>query len=199
MEGAQLILASGSPRRRELLDQMGLKYRVVTADVNEDVRAGESPASYVNRIASEKAQRVAKCNSSGLPVLAADTAVVLAGQILCKPGNPDEACDMLTRLSGRTHGVLTAVILHGADGVEHRRLSISRVTFAPLEADWIAAYCNSAEPLDKAGAYAIQGFAAQWIIRLEGSYSGVMGLPLYETMGLLREAGIQAVTPVNAN
>ena len=199
MVGTQLILASGSSRRRQLLDQMGLRYRVVRADVDERVKAGEAPASYVYRITSGKAWTVAQNNTSGLPVLAADTAVILAGQILGKPTNPDEVRDMLARLSGRTHEVLTAVILLGTDGVERRRLSISRVTFGVMEADWIAAYCNSDEPLDKAGAYAIQGFAAQWIIRLEGSYSGVMGLPLFETMELLRAAGIQALPPGNVN
>jgi len=196
MNGAQLILASGSSRRRQLLDQMGLKYRVESAEVDENSRPGEAPASYVCRVASAKARRVSQHNSAGLPVLAADTAVILDGQILGKPGNPDEARDMLERLSGRTHEVLTAVVLLGADGAEHRRLSVSRVTLGTLQADWIAAYCSSAEPLDKAGAYAIQGFAAQWISRLEGSYSGVMGLPLFETMELLREAGVHALPQV---
>jgi septum formation protein len=199
MVDAQFILASGSSRRRELLDQLGLHYAVVRADVEENVFAGEAPANYVNRIASEKARRVAATATSGLPVLAADTAVVLGGMILGKPEHSAGAREMLSRLSGHTHEVLTAVVLLTGDGVEHRRLSVSQVTFAPLEADWITAYCGSLEPLDKAGAYAIQGFAAQWISRLEGSYSGVMGLPLYETMELLRQAGIHAVPPLNVN
>ena len=119
--------------------------------------------------------------------------------MLGKPGNSACASEMLLGLSGRTHEVFTAVVLLSGGGVESRRLSVSQVTFAPLDPDWIAAYCNTAEPLDKAGAYAIQGCAAQWITRLEGSYSGVMGLPLFETLDLLRHAGIKALPGVNVN
>lgn len=199
MVDPRFILASGSSRRRELLDQLGLKYSVVSADVDENPFAGEAPADYVNRIASEKARGAAAEAPSGLPVLAADTVVVLDGMILGKPEHSAAARKMLSRLSGRTHEVLTAVVLLTGDGATHRRLSVSQVTFAPLEADWIAAYCGTSEPLDKAGAYAIQGIAAQWVSRLEGSYSGVMGLPLFETMELLRQAGIYAAPPINVN
>lgn len=188
-----LILASGSLRRKELLDQVGLSYEVVRADVDEGVNVGESPADYVLRIARKKARRVAALTTSELPVLAADTAVVLDGSILGKPRDVVHAAEMLRSLSGRTHEVLSAVVLLQRGGNEIRQLSISQVTFAPLAADWIAAYCATPEPLDKAGAYAIQGFAAQCITRLEGSYSGVMGLPLFETMELVRDAGIRVL------
>lgn len=194
---AQFILASGSSRRRELLDQMGLKYESVRADVDESGRPGETPTDYVYRIAAKKAHWVTANVSSELPVLAADTAVVLAGKILGKPGSSACAAEMLLSLSDRSHEVYSAVMLVTRSGVEFRRLSVSRVTFAPLDPGWIAAYCACAEPLDKAGAYAIQGLAARYISRLEGSYSGVMGLPLYETMDLLQNAGIQAVAGVN--
>ena len=188
--GAQFVLASRSPRRRELLNQMGLRYRVVEADITESAYSGESPADCVYRIAAKKARRVFENGFSALPVLAADTIVVLEGKILGKPGTSACASAMLQSLSGRTHEVLTSVVLLSSGGVESRKLSVSRVTFAPIDPDWIAAYCNTSEPLDKAGAYAIQGYAAQWIKRLEGSYSGVMGLPLYETAQLLRQAGV---------
>jgi len=197
MSHAQFILASGSARRRELLDQMGLRYTVQQADIAEHAYPGEAPVSYVERVAREKACWVATRAGSGLPVLAADTEVVLGGTVLGKPANSAAAKDMLTRLSGRTHEVFTAVVLIAGDETAQQRLSRSRVTFAPLEPDWIAAYCSGPEPLDKAGAYAIQGLAAQWIVRLEGSYSGVMGLPIYETMQLLREAGVHAAPPIN--
>jgi len=193
MKHAQFILASGSPRRRELLDRMGMQYVVSQAEVSEIAHPGETPEDYVNRIALEKASWVADRMESGLPVLAADTAVVLDGEILGKPAGPEDARQMLLRLSGRTHEVLTSVVLLSPDGVAHRRLNVSRVTFANLDTDWIGAYCGSREPLDKAGSYAIQGFAGQWVVRLDGSYTGVMGLPLSETMELLRQAGIPAM------
>jgi septum formation protein len=195
--GYQLILASGSPRRRELLDQVNLKYQVVRADVDETAYANESADQYVSRIALRKAQRVAGDPDCQLPVLAADTAVILDGEILGKPGNPGSARQMLEGLSGRTHEVFSAVVLVHVNGEEYRRLSVSCVTMAAMEPAWLDAYCRLAEPLDKAGAYAIQGLAAQWITRLEGSYSGVMGLPLFETMELLREAGLETLPPLN--
>lgn len=194
---AQFILASGSSRRRELLDQMGLEYQVLKADVDESARPGEAAADYVYRIAAKKAHWVTDREASALPVLAADTAVVLAGKILGKPGSSAAAAEMLLRLSGRSHEVFSAVMLVQRSGVESRRLSISQVTFAPLDAAWIAAYCACAEALDKAGAYAIQGFAARYICRLEGSFSGVMGLPLFETMELLQNGGIRLLPGIN--
>ena len=187
----QLVLASASPRRRELLDQVGLHYRVAPAEVDESAYPGEPAADYVLRIAAAKARQVNSADNSGLPVLAADTAVVLDGAIMGKPGEALQAMDMLRELSGRSHEVLTAVVLLTSNGTELSDLGISRVTFAALEPEWISAYCATGEPLDKAGAYAIQGFAAQCISRIEGSYSGIMGLPLYETVQLLKKAGIQ--------
>jgi MAF protein len=183
-----LCLASGSPRRRELLGQIGLDHIVLVAQIDESVRPGEAPAAYVERLAREKAldvwQRVRP-----LPVLAADTAVVLDGIIYGKPRDRDEALEMLGRLSGRTHEVLTAVALATADGVR-TRLSASTVTFREIAPEERAAYWETGEPADKAGGYAVQGRAAVFIERLTGSYSGVMGLPLFETAELLREAGL---------
>jgi len=189
----QFILASGSSRRRELLDKFGFTYLVVQADVDENLRPGELPADYVRRIAMKKARWVAGSHDGTLPVLAADTAVVLEGKVLGKPRDQVHATEMLLNLSGRSHEVFSAVFLLSPGGQEAHRLCVSRVTFAPLSPEWIAAYCSTGEPMDKAGAYAIQGFAAQYINRLEGSYSGVMGLPLFETMELLRIAGISTL------
>jgi septum formation protein len=193
----RIILASASPRRRQLLDQVGVVHRAVNAEVDESVRAGERAAGYVARIAASKAHNVAARETGELPVLAADTAVVLHGNILGKPANAEEARSMLRRLSGQVHEVLSAVTLLTPAGVELHRASCSRVTFAPMDSAWIDAYCLTAEPLDKAGAYAIQGHAAQYISRLEGSYSGVMGLPLFETLELLRCAGIHILPGLN--
>ena len=190
----QFILASASSRRRELLDQAGLIYQVKPAHIDESVVPDESPGDYVVRIATLKANKARSGDTSQLPVLAADTAVVLEDRIFGKPADVEHAIDMLGSLSGRTHQVMTAVVLLARDGEEFKALNTSRVTFAKLDPGWIEAYCASGEPLDKAGGYAIQGLAAEVISRLEGSYSGVMGLPLFETLRMLRKAGIQ--TPV---
>lgn len=183
-----LVLASTSPRRRELLSQLGVAFEVLSVAVDERPLPGELAADHVCRLALSKA----RAGVAELPeacVLGADTVVVVEGDILGKPRDAQEAAAMLRRLSGRTHVVLTGVAcLHGsAHGV---RLSESRVSFRPLSAPEISAYCGTGEPLDKAGAYAIQGRAAAFIRHLEGSYSGVMGLPLYETADLLAAAGI---------
>lgn len=180
-----IILASQSPRRRELLEQIGAQFTVVQSEVDESPLPAEDAESYVRRIALAKAKagrRAAK--TSALPVLGADTAVVLDRTILGKPGTVSNAERMLRRLSGRTHEVMSgvAVILGDRRRVE---LQISRVTFKTLRDDEIRAYCETREPLDKAGAYAIQGLAAGFVAHLEGSYSGVMGLPLFETCALL--------------
>lgn len=193
----QLLLASSSSRRRELLDQIGLEYEVLGTEVDETARPGEEAADYVCRIATEKARWAASATSTRLPVLAADTAVVIDGRIMGKPADTDHAADMLRQLSGRTHKVYSAVSLYLPGGSEDLRLNISEVTFAPIDANWITSYCASAEPMDKAGAYAIQGRAAQYISKLEGSYSGVMGLPLFETTDLLRCAGIAVLPGLN--
>lgn len=185
-----LILASSSPRRSELLRQVGVDFRVVVADVDESVNPGEAPADYVLRVARDKVLAVQRREAGALPVLGADTTVVLAGCILGKPGGRAEAAEMLARLSGRTHEVYSAVALaRGPRGVEHR-LSVTRVTFAQLEPGWIENYIDTGDPMDKAGAYGVQGRAAAKIVRIDGSFSGVMGLPLFETCELLRCAEV---------
>jgi len=180
-----LILASASPRRRDLLRQLGVRFEIIPADVDESVNQDEPPGAYVTRLARAKALAVWRAEGGRLPVLGSDTAVVLDGEILGKPVDRDDAVAMLQRLSGRTHEVYSGVALvHGADRVEDR-LNVSRVTFAELEAEWIAAYCATGDSMDKAGAYGVQGRAGERIARIEGSFYGVMGLPLYETSRLL--------------
>ncbi len=181
-------LASVSPRRRELLAQIGVPHVVTGAHIDETALSGESPRDYVQRMARSKALAVWSQDPS-LPVLAADTTVVLDDVIFGKPQDRSDAIRMLLALSGRTHEVLTAVALATAAGVA-LRLSESRVQFRTLTAEECAAYWDTGEPRDKAGAYAIQGRAAMFIASLSGSYSGVMGLPLFETAELLRAAGI---------
>lgn len=185
----QLILASASPRRHELLKQLGLRFRVAISDIDESVLADESPQSYVSRVARDKATVVALGNASGLPVLAADTSVVIGGSILGKPQSVAEAEQMLRQLSGQWHEVYSAVVLLDSRQMPSSRLNITGVRFAPLEEAWIKAYVASGEPMDKAGAYGVQGCAAHRISEIRGSYSGVMGLPLFETMELLHAAG----------
>lgn len=185
-----IYLASASPRRQELLRQLGLDFEVVPSRLDEVPLPGERPADYVQRVARDKAHYVARrIQEQGLaprPVLGADTEVVLDGEVLGKPRDRAHGLEMLRRLSGRTHDVLSGVcVVH--DGREHAALNVSRVTFRPLTETEIAAYWDTGEPADKAGAYAIQGRAAAFIERLEGSYSGVMGLPLYELAGILRK------------
>jgi septum formation protein len=187
---ARVILASASPRRQRLLQQIGVAFRVVVADVDERVLPDESPDAYTQRVARDKALTVLRREAAGLPVLAADTAVVLDGEILGKPADRIDAERMLGRLSGRTHEVYSAIALALAPDRVEQRLNVSRVSFAALEADWIGAYCDTGDPMDKAGAYGVQGRAAEKIARIEGSFSGVMGLPLFETAELLRRAEV---------
>ena len=184
-----LYLASASPRRHELLTQIGVPHIVVSADVDESTHTGEAPHAYVQRIARDKA-RVVWERKRDMPALAADTTVVLDGIIYGKPRDRAQAIEMLTHLSGRTHEVLTAVALADARGIE-LRMSVSSVKFRVLALEECAAYWETGEPRDKAGAYAIQGFAAVFIESLSGSYSGVMGLPLHETANLLRTFGVR--------
>jgi len=178
-----------------LLSQIGITAEVVTADVDETPLPGESPERYVRRLAIAKAEAVYQGLrvQGGGPVLGADTAVVAGGSILGKPRDREEALAMLGLLSGRTHRVLTGVAL--IDGGVHFRLSDSRVSFRPLSAAEATAYWETGEPADKAGAYAIQGLGAVFVSGLEGSYSGVMGLPLFETAELLSLAGIELFAP----
>ena len=181
-----IVLASSSPRRRELLRQIGVAFQVIPADVDEAVLPAERPADYVLRVAREKAAAVWVRADGALPVLAADTAVVLDGSILGKPADRAEAVAMLKRLSDRTHEVFSAVAVRARPDRAADCVNVTRVTFAPLEPAWIEEYCDSGEPMDKAGAYGVQGRAAARIVRIEGSFSSVMGLPLYETSELLR-------------
>jgi len=185
-----LILASASPRRRELLDQIGIQYRVVVADLDEIAHADESPGDYVCRMAREKACTIMQVEKAGIPVLGADTAVIIDDQILGKPVDRQHAIEMLSGLSGRTHEVWSAVAVALPDGRVLQDLNVTRVSFAVMAPAWIETYCDSGDPMDKAGAYGVQGLAAQKIERLEGSYSSVMGLPLFETSQLLRQAGL---------
>ena len=188
-----IVLASRSPRRAELLRQIGIAFEVFAVDVDESVAPGEAPRDYVCRVARAKAERAAAAlagRAAPVIVLAADTTIALDGDIIGKPADSADCCRILARLSGHEHEVLSAVALASATGIEVR-LAPSRVAFRRLESREIEAYCASAEPRDKAGAYAIQGRAACFVRRLEGSYSAVMGLPLFETAELLRAANIE--------
>ncbi|HEV3018519.1 MAG TPA: Maf family protein [Burkholderiaceae bacterium] len=203
---ADIYLASRSPRRRELLHQIGVRFETLLlraeprrpADVDESQHPSESAEAYVERVALEKAvcgQRVLIARSQVFhPVLAADTVVVVDGQILGKPENGAQAAQFLHQLSGRTHEVRTSVALAAAPGPNVTPMlatSVSRVTLRTISDEEIQRYCDSNEPLDKAGGYAIQGRAAIFVAKLEGSYSGVVGLPLAETALLLMRAGIR--------
>jgi septum formation protein len=178
-----LILASSSPRRRELLSQIGVRFEVQSADLDETPHANEPPHAYVARLAVQKALAVALHGFQ--PVLGADTTVVLDEQILGKPRDANEARTLLNRLSGRTHKVCTAVAL--VQGVRQEvRVVETLVRFTKLRAQEIDAYIATGEPMDKAGAYGIQGLGAVFVQELHGSYSNVVGLPLFETAALLR-------------
>jgi len=185
-----IYLASASPRRRELLCQLDIEFEAMPSDLVEVPLPDESPSQYVVRVALDKARHVARAlaarGRSPAPVLGADTEVVLDGEILGKPVDAKHGQAMLKRLAGRTHEVLSAIALI-AGGRERTALARSRVTFAPLTDAEIAAYWASGEPADKAGGYAIQGRAAAFITHIEGSYSGIVGLPLHELDRLLRE------------
>jgi len=183
-----LCLASASPRRRELLAQLGVPHVLAVPDIDETVLAGESAADYVVRMARAKARSVHP-QGEDLPVLAADTTVVIEERICGKPADAEEGIAMLLRLSGRSHEVLTAVALAVRGEVNHR-LSRSEVRFRHLSLMEATAYWNSGEPQDKAGSYAVQGHGAVFVEHLSGSYSGVMGLPLFETAELLAAAGL---------
>jgi septum formation protein len=186
-----IYLASNSPRRADLLRQIGVNFHVIAAAIDESATPGETPEAHVTRLALEKA-RAGHATLQGehrRPVLGADTMVVAGDVAMGKPCDREDAIHMLQSLSGRTHRVLSAVAL--VDAGEACRLSISHVTFRTLTREECAAYWGMGEPADKAGGYAIQGLAAMFISRLEGSYSGVMGLPLYETAELLAAAGVR--------
>ena len=198
----KIYLASKSPRRRELLRQIGVDFELLllrdqsgrVADVTELVLPGEAAVDYVHRVTREKVDAAMQIIlTRHLPlraVISADTTVVLDQDILGKPGSPAEASAMLHRLSGRTHQVLTSVALRSADAT-WQITQRSDVTFASLTAETIRAYCAGAEPYDKAGGYGIQGYAASFVTHMAGSYTGIMGLPLFETAQLLRQAGLR--------
>ncbi|MFW5815290.1 MAG: Maf family protein [Wenzhouxiangella sp.] len=184
-----LILASASPRRRELLDRCGVPFTVVVSEVDERVIEGEPAPDYVLRLAHAKAAAVQRLHPRSF-VLGADTTVVGGGQILGKPGDAGQARNMLRQLSGGCHEVMSGVALLSPDGRKSERFSVTEVEFALLPEAWIDSYVATGDCLDKAGAYGIQNEAGLWIRRLSGSYTGVVGLPLFETAELLREAGL---------
>ncbi|WP_422910256.1 Maf family protein [Pseudomonas sp. MAC6] len=198
---ATLYLASGSPRRRELLTQIGVPFLTQIAPIDENALPGESPFAYVERLALAKghAGLAALADSDGAVVLGADTAVVLDGRILGKPRDRADALATLQALSGRSHQVLTAVALVSRER-QAARVVTSQVTFRPLSQAEIEAYWASGEPQDKAGSYGIQGLAAVFVSQLQGSYSAVVGLPLCETAALLAEFAIPCwqTVPVNS-
>lgn len=188
--GGVLVLASASPRRAQLLRDAGITFDVQPADVDETVRAGETPQSYVRRVAQAKARKAAE-GLDGRVVLAADTIVVVDDEILGKPRDAEDAKRMLRRLSGRTHEVLTAVCLLAPQApVESCEVCATMVEFASLTAADIDWYVTTGEPFDKAGAYAIQGLASRFVERIEGSYSNVVGLPVSLFCRMCKDAGI---------
>lgn len=185
-----IILASASPRRHELLAQLGIRFEALDADIDESRLPDETPGEYAERLAGAKAVegwRLAGCDR---PALGADTIVVLDREVLLKPISREDAQSMLRRLSGQTHVVISAVALAMNPNSVSSRVNRTRVTFAAMPEAWIARYCAGDEPMDKAGAYAVQGVAARWIRHIDGSFSGVMGLPLYDTAVLLADAGL---------
>jgi nucleoside triphosphate pyrophosphatase len=183
MENVDLVLASASPRRKELLRQIGVRFKSRAMAVDESLLPNESAVAYVRRLAETKAQ-AARDAAKGLPVLGADTIVVLGDRVMGKPLDEDDAMDMLQSLSGKQHLVITAVAVVAANRCE-LRMSSTRVTFAEIGPAQCRQYWRTGEPVDKAGAYAIQGLGAVFVASIEGSYSGVVGLPLAETRELL--------------
>ena len=192
-----LYLASGSPRRKELLSQIGLKYRQILPVVDETKEEDETPEGYVKRLAKLKALAGQKMLLQGeqKPVLGADTIVVLDGRVFGKPKDKDEAFAMLMALSGRTHQVMTAVAV--VTGFSEKVVcSCSKVSFREIDPDEARVYGETGEPMDKAGAYAVQGVGSIFVKKIEGSYSGIVGLPLMETATLLRETGVPILSSV---
>ena len=195
-----IYLASSSPRRAELLTQIGVQFNIIRLDIDESAYEGESAIDLVSRLSREKALKghelLQSKNESGL-VLAADTLINLQDKVLGKPVSVENCCSMLQQLSGQTHQVLTAIALIDPDGQLSGKCSVNEITFRNLKKQEIEQYCNSEEPGVKAGAYAIQGKAAIFIEHISGSYSAVMGLPLFETAQLLQQAGYNIQTHNN--
>lgn len=187
----QLVLASASPRRSELLRAAGYVFETDPADTDETVRPGEPASDYAMRVARDKA-RVVSARRPDAVVIAADTIVVVDGAILGKPADRDDAASMLARLSGRLHAVLTAVVV-AANGRDACHLEETSVRFARLSPEEIAWYASSGEPLDKAGAYAVQGLASRFVTGIDGSYSNVVGLPVAAVHKLLRDIGFDDI------
>ncbi len=188
-----IYLASNSPRRQELLQQMGVVFEVIPQFAPEQHQIHESPERYVARLAYEKAyDGWSRQDDQSIPVLGSDTVVVLEGKILEKPKNKEHAIDMLLQLSGQTHQVITAIALLNKDK-QQQSLSLTDVTFAKLDKPLCEAYWQTGEPVDKAGAYAIQGKGALFISHISGSYSAVMGLPIYETQQLLAQFSLPSM------
>ena len=190
MSAPRIVLASSSPRRRQLLEMLGIAVEVRPPHIAEVRAAGEAPRAYVERLAREKAGAV-----PGDLVLAADTTVVVDGEVLEKPTDTADALRMLERLAGRTHEVITAVALRAPGGTRHAT-DVTRVTFRAAERDVLAAYVATGEPMDKAGAYGIQGYGAALIDRIEGDFFGVMGLPVRLVLELMETAGYQYRFPL---
>lgn len=184
-----LILASASPRRKVLLERFGLSFTISPAAIDETGRPDESATELIRRVAIEKAEAVSRANP-GHSVLGADTGVILDGHFLGKPADQQDALAMLNALSGRSHEVSSAVVLITPAGERYEAFSTTTVWFASLPEAWIQNYVASGDPMDKAGAYAIQNEAGLFVSRIEGSYSNVVGLPLYETGQLLRQVGL---------
>lgn len=183
-----IVLASSSPRRQQLLEMLGIPHVVDPADIDELARPGETPEQTATRLAVDKAVMVAR-RHPGEAILAADTLVVLDQEVLGKPSSPADAERMLSKLAGREHRVVTAVVL-ARDGHVSERCDVTRVWFRPIEPELIRAYVETGEPLDKAGSYGVQGYGAVLIERIEGDFFGVMGLPLGLVIDLLESAGL---------
>ena len=191
---ARLFLASESPRRREILTSLGLDFEAAGVDIEECQNPGETPLDMVRRLAIQKARAAASALPHDTLVIGSDTAVVCDGEAFGKPGDQNAAAEMLRRLSGRWHEVMTGVALLGPDR-EDVAVSITRVRFRDIDPAEAAIYWQSGEPADKAGGYAIQGLGGVFVAAIEGSYSGVVGLPVYETAALLRGAGVDVLAP----
>ena len=185
----QLILASASPRRKELLDQINVRYQVYPVDLDETPLPNEKPLAYVQRLAAEKSAACVAALKTELPVLAADTSVILGDMIMGKPQTQADAVAMLSQLSGKTHQVYSAISLRGRE--HSQAVSITEVTFRRLTEREIISYWDTGEPIDKAGSYAIQGIGGIFVESSVGSFSGVVGLPLFENAELLSKQGIE--------
>ncbi|MBW2240560.1 MAG: septum formation inhibitor Maf [Deltaproteobacteria bacterium] len=191
-----LVLASGSPRRKRLLEAMGLTFTIQPADICEDALPAEAPRALVERLALAKAGAVAAGHVHPTVVLGSDTIVVLGEDVLGKPRDAEHAVELLGRLVGQTHQVLTGVALVSGDGSLRKVVCVeSRVVMRPAEEDELRSYVATGEPLDKAGAYALQGEGRRFVVRVEGSETNVIGLPVDETRALLREAGFDPLLP----